>query len=105
MVKYLRISLSISGATSHRLLARLTAAQQMTHIMSRRTRSVRLSYAQKRAVAQTFILSLVTYVLYLQPFDELVEIEAQKLEMQLTRWMLGVRTQGLYRFKVGRALL
>ena len=105
VVTYLGISLSISGVTYHRLLACLTAAQQMTHMMRRQTRSVRLSYAQKQAMAQKFILSLVMYVLYLQLFDELVEIEAQKLEKQLTRWIFGVRTQGVYWFKVGRALL
>ena len=105
VVDYLGVSLSVHGVTSHRLLARLKAAQNMAYQMSRSTQSVHLTYAQKRAMAQTFILSLVSYVLYLQPFDRDVEREPTKLEKHLTSWILGIRTQWVYRARVGRALL
>lgn len=105
IVTYLGVSISTQGVTHHRLLERFTQAHWTAYKHIHGLKPARLAYVQRRTLAQTFIVSLVTYVLYTQPWTSEVEEQAQKLEKLFMGLILRVRTQGIYRFRVGRTLL
>lgn len=88
---YLGLTLGPRGVTDTKLLERLQAATNMLATLRRITRTWKTTFRQRRTLVETYVLSIVDYLLYLQPMTTTVEEKATSLEHQCLTYILATR--------------
>lgn len=90
---YLGVSMGPRGVTDTKLLQRLHAATNMLATLRRVTRTWKTTLRQRRALVKTYVLSIVDYLLYLQPMTSAVKHKAEQLENQCLTYVLATRVR------------
>lgn len=90
---YLGVSLGRRGVTDTKLLDRLNAATNMLATLRRITRTWQTTLRQRRTLVKTYVISLIDYLLYLQPMTTAVKMKSTHLEKECLIYILGSRVK------------